>query len=82
MGEDEIIIEDSVDEEIIIEETSSENIEVDDDDIINIGTRNYKELNNKPRIEGVELINNKSFEDLGAESLTNMEIENLINLQI
>lgn len=42
----------------------------------------YEKLNNKPSIEGVELIKNKTFEELGAISLTNMEIENLINSQV
>ena len=42
----------------------------------------YNRLANKPSIEGVTLIDDKSFEDLGAISLTNMEIENLINLQV
>ncbi len=44
--------------------------------------KDYNKLANKPQIEGVELIDNKTFEQLGATSLSNMEIENLINLQI
>lgn len=43
------------------------------------GTKDYNKLNNKPQINDVELIGNKSFEDLGAESLTNIDIENIIN---
>lgn len=43
------------------------------------GTNDYNEQINKPSIEGVELINDKTFEELGALSLTNMEIEELIN---
>ena len=42
----------------------------------------YNRLANKPSIEGITLIDDKSFEDLGAIGLTNMEIENLINLQV
>ena len=42
----------------------------------------YITLKNQPSIEGVKLINDKTFEDLGATSLSNLEIENLINLQI
>ncbi len=81
--EDEIIIEELDDEEIIIDESSSnEEIAVEDEDIINLGTNDYKKLKNKPQIEGIELIDNKSFEDLGAISLTNLEIENLIKMQI
>ena len=42
----------------------------------------YNTLKNQPSIEGVKLINDKTFEDLGAISLSNLEIENLINSQI
>lgn len=80
---DEIIIEELEDEEIIINELSSnEDIEVSEENIVNIGTKDYKELYNKPSIEGVELVNNKTFEDLGVTGLTNLEIENLLNLQV
>ena len=60
---------------------STQEIEIEEGNITNIGTKDYKQLYNKPSIEGVTLINNKSFEDLGAKSLTNLEIERLINLQ-
>ena len=40
---------------------------------------NYDDLSNKPQINSVTLEKNKSFNDLGAKSLTNMEIQNLIN---
>lgn len=39
----------------------------------------YLKLNNKPQINNVTLEQNKSFNDLGAKALTNMQIENLIN---
>lgn len=39
----------------------------------------YEMLEDKPKINSVELKDNKSFEDLGANALTNTEIENLIN---
>lgn len=39
----------------------------------------YEQLDNLPQINDVTLIGNKSFEDLGAESLTNLEIESIIN---
>lgn len=35
--------------------------------ISNSGTRDYEKLRNKPQINGVELIGNKSLEDLGIE---------------
>lgn len=39
----------------------------------------YEQLDDLPQINDVTLIGNKSFEDLGAESLTNLEIESIIN---
>lgn len=38
------------------------------------GTSDYEALNNKPSIEGVELIKDKSFTDLGLTEVTNQEI--------
>ena len=43
------------------------------------GVTKYVDLPDKPSISGVKLIDDKSFEDLGAVSLTNTEIEKLIN---
>jgi len=43
------------------------------------GITSYDKLDDKPQINNVTLVNNKSFCDLGAKSLTNMEIESLIN---
>lgn len=37
----------------------------------------YNKLTNKPQIEGVTLIGNKSFSELGLNRLTNFEIENI-----
>lgn len=42
----------------------------------------YNTILNKPKIAGVELKNDKTFKDLGLENLSNIEIENLINLQV
>ena len=39
----------------------------------------YTDLKNKPSINGVELIGDKSFDDLGDIALTNTEIFNMIN---
>ena len=41
--------------------------------------KNYENLKNKPRINDVELIGNKSFEDLGDIPLSNIEILNMYN---
>ena len=40
-----------------------------------IRTDNYDDLLNKPQINGVELMGDKSFEDLGDTPLTNLEIK-------
>lgn len=39
----------------------------------------YNRLDNKPRINEVELINDKSFEDLGVRTMTNLEILAVFN---
>ena len=41
--------------------------------------KNYENLKNKPSINDVELIGNKSFEDLGDIPLSNIEILNMYN---
>ena len=38
----------------------------------------YEKLKNKPSINGVELVQDKSFEDLGDHVLTNFEILELL----
>lgn len=43
------------------------------------GTNNYESLVNKPSINSVELIGDKSFEDLGDVPLTNTEIQAIFN---
>lgn len=47
------------------------------------GTDNYNYLSNKPKINNVELRDNKTAKQLGLqeemESLTNMEIEEILN---
>ena len=74
----------------VINEGSSERISIRsnvNEHIGNIGPESinvvapasYNDFDDKPSINEVELIGNKSFEDLGAESLTNIEIENIIN---
>ena len=40
--------------------------------------RDYEKLHNKPKINGVELISDKSFEELGDHVLTNFEILELM----
>lgn len=42
--------------------------------------KDYEKLNNKPRINGVELVQDKSFEDLGDNILSNFEILELMKM--
>ena len=43
------------------------------------GTNDYNDLINKPSIEGVELVGDKTLEELGVEALTPQEIDAIIN---
>lgn len=45
------------------------------------GTTNYNDLSHKPSINGVELVGNKSFEDLGEDTITNAELQEIIEQQ-
>lgn len=44
------------------------------------GTNDYERMINKPSIESVELIGNKTFEDLGLESIDNAKLMELLTL--
>ena len=39
------------------------------------GTTNYNDLTNKPRIESVELIGNKTLDEIGIRTITENEID-------
>lgn len=41
---------------------------------------NYDLLNNKPQINSVTLQGDKSFEDLGLEGISNIELENILTI--
>lgn len=64
---------------LLMEQT---NMRVDDLESI-IGevteTGDYEKLVNKPTINNVMLVGDKTFDDLGLTSISNLEIENLIN---
>ena len=54
--------------------------EIDTDiEISTGGTNDYNDLVNKPSIEGVELVGDKTLEELGVEALTPQEIDAIIN---
>lgn len=63
-------------------ETQKKNVELEATYTEKLLANDYKTLKNKPSIEGITLIDDKSFEDLGVISLSNVEIEKLINLQV
>lgn len=50
-------------------------VTADDYDALKGDGSNYLEMLNKPSINGVQLVGNKSFADLGLNSLTNAEID-------
>lgn len=43
------------------------------------GGEDYNPLQNKPKVNGVVLIGDKSFEDLGVETMSNLEIQAIFN---
>ncbi len=45
-----------------------------------VGTNDYEILSNKPQINGIELIGNKSLEDLGINSI-NFEVGNGLKME-
>lgn len=52
---------------------------IDNYELVPMGSAsNYEELQQKPRIEGVELEGDKTFEDLDFHRITNSEIEDLL----
>lgn len=76
------LVEDVEEELTTLEEDNEEEFVTVEEDIAG-GTNNYNNLNNKPKINNVELVGNKTSKDLKIqdemESLTNMEIEEILN---
>lgn len=58
---------------------SDKSFDEDFGEIHNIVENNYEKLRNKPQIENIELIGNKSFEDLGMTEISNLEILEIAN---
>lgn len=63
--------------DITVEDENEIDIEYEKFEIFNTSDNDYANLKNKPQINGIELINNKQFEDLGIEEITNTELNNL-----
>lgn len=66
--------------EVEVEVSSDGPIETETDLVINDGVKDYNDLLNKPRIESVELVGDKSFDDLNLNKISNSEIEELLSL--
>ena len=68
-------------------ELGSFNADFEESDSINanfgnaqiVSTDDYEKLYNKPSINEVELVGNKSFEELGDHLLTNIEIKKIFD---
>lgn len=70
-------------EKLFLREEDNETLNLLDPSPSNdVGISDYNKAINKPAIENVELIGNKTFIDLGAISLSNREIEELLNAQV
>ena len=44
------------------------------------GTKDYNHLSNKPKVNGVELVGDKSFPDLGMRRITGGEILDILDI--
>ena len=77
-----ITIENETNEFITVEECGTEIVTFEEN---TGGTSNYNYLTNKPQINSIELIGNKTSNDLKLqdqmEALSNIDIENLLNNQ-
>ena len=68
------------DQIIEITESGDHEVEVEAEVSVNGGSKDYDDLSHKPRIEGVELEGDKSFDDLNLNKISNSEIEELLSL--
>ena len=82
MNNEILTLEKDCEEFVIIEPTTKEIVTFEEN---TGGTSNYEYLTNKPQINSVELVGNKTSSELKLqdemEALTNTDIENLLNNQ-
>lgn len=82
MNNEILTLEKDCEEFVIIEPTTKEIVTFEEN---TGGTSNYEYLTNKPQINSVELVGNKTSSELKLqgemEALSNMDIENLLNNQ-
>lgn len=74
MLEMEININDEILEANITDDENSINVEIQEN--VNMGTDNYNLIKNKPKINGVELVGNKTTEDLGIKVGSDVNVQN------
>lgn len=75
--------------DIQLEQDIAMDIQMGDDDTMEIklidgvpmGTNNYNDLDNKPSINGVTLVGDKTFEQLGRDDIKNSRIKEIIDTQ-
>ena len=67
--------------EIVFGLNNNDDISMDVGDTIDLGTKDYNELTNKPSIEGIELIGDVSLDDLGVAFVDDIptEVSELVN---
>lgn len=82
MNNEILTMESDCEEFVIIEPTTKEIVTFEEN---TGGTSNYNYLINKPQINSIELVGNKTSSELKLqgemEALSNMDIENLLNNQ-
>jgi hypothetical protein len=64
---------------IELEQEDELNIDLIDNGAGGSGTSDYEELVHKPSINGVELVGDKTFEELGREDISNSRIKAIID---
>lgn len=74
-------------QEIVIDNNDLYDVDVSNSDIVYVSTSSYEDLKKKPQINSVELLGNKSADDLNLQikgdyansRITNIEIEAIFN---
>lgn len=65
-------------DDIQVEMEQEQSLEVKMVEGVPVGIDDYEVLRNKPKVNGVELIGDKSNEDLNMHSITNMELARIL----
>lgn len=65
-------------DDIQVEMEQEQSLEVKMVEGVPVGIDDYEVLRNKPRVNGVELVGDKSNEDLNMRSITNLELARIL----